>query len=579
MKNTLSFIFIFFSFSLLGQEIDTNKSIFSNSSEYRNYQEHYLSNLGQAKFHLTSPFQLNNNVFRPLFPSNSNTNTYTDVFYVLGSGRENYIDLEHHQQLGKDFFGEAKILKTNSEGIYINQQAQLSDFRVNLAYKPDSKRYGFKVNFNNYKRFAILNGGTSDSSFFALLDSNNGNLKSTFPTNFNTLPNNTDNSLDLKVMHIDFSHYLDLKNPEKDSINFFRLSQEFSYDRTIRKIELLNTSDFFDKYLYDSVATNDSLKLEQLSHRFSLDYVTQYSVLSAGIGQNYYEYESRSPFETHLENLLFARVSYKKDNLSLNTYGEFMISENGYESFEFRNNLIYENKEKIIFQLFEANVNILTDLPELYWNRYDGNHVSWNNVNRRNGIIQANLNASNPNKKYGVSIFLESQSDAVVFDSLSVPTQTNISLLGFSLHKEFWFTKWLVLSSHVHVQDIISGETIEVPNFLTYNKLHFRGRLIKKVLTFDAGINVLYYTNFTPRSYNPSIDEFFVQTNQQVGNYPVIDLFAEFYIKKNFSFFTTVTHVNSNVLTSITSKNYLVTSNYPIQDRAFKFGLKWRLFD
>ncbi len=579
MRKSIFFLFLFISASAIGQEIDTNKSIFSNSSEYRNYQEVYLSNIGHAKFHLTSPFQLNNQDFNSLFPTKSNTGTYTDVFYVLGSGRENYVDVEHHQQLGENFFGEAKILKTNSEGIYVNQQAQLSDFRVKLNYNPADRKYNFGANFTNYKRFNILNGGTADSSFFALLDSNNGNLKSTFPTNFNAFPKDVSNFLDMKVMHIDFSHSFKLRNNKNDSTSYFQLSQKLSYDRTIKKIGLRNTSDFFQDYFYDSITTNDSLKLEQLSHRFSLDYVTDNVILSAGIGQNYYEYASRAPFETHLENLLFAQFSFNKNGLLLNSYGEFMISENGYESFEFKNNARYYNPSRTIFQRFEANANIFTDLPELYLNRFQSNHFQWNTINKRNSITQFNISATNEIKHYGASILFENQSDAVVFDSNSTPIQTNISMLGFSLHKEFWFTKWLYLTTHVHVQDIISGKAIEVPNFLTYNKLHFRGKLIKKVLTFDAGINVLYYTNFTPRNYNAAIDEFYIQTNQEVGNHPIIDLFAEFYIKKNFSFFTTMTHVNSNVLTSVLGKNYLAISNYPIQDRAFKFGFKWRLFD
>lgn len=577
---------------LFGQETDTTQSIFENSSVYRDYREVYLSNLGQAKYHLLSPFKSNNHDFLKLFPDSSNSPTFTDVFYVSGSGRENYIDVNHTQRLGKALLGKARILKTSSEGIYVGTEAELSNFEIGLKFLPQSKPYSFEVNFKNFKRYSNLNGGISDSTFFSLLDSSNGNLKSTFPNQFNSTSNSS-NSLDLRVLDIDFNHVYKFQSKKIDSNSYFQVRQKLAYHRTQRTTNLLNSSDFFTNYFEDSITTNDSLKLERVSHSIQLELVGKNSKLALGFGQNYYEYVSLSPFTVHLENFFFGEFLLKKDSLAFRSYAEFLMSDGGYESFEFNNEIAFQFSKHAIFTSFRGKANVLTDLPELYYNRYSSNHVRWNLTNRRNFITQVTGELENSHKKYGASIHFESQNNAVFFDENAEPIQTKISYLAFAFKKDFEFTKWFYLSSNLHVQDVLTDESIEVPNVMFQNSIYFKGRLIKKVLRFKAGINVLYYSQFTPRNYNAALDEFTIQSATKVGNYPILDVFSEFYIKQNFSFFVSVTHVNSNVFTgsnlnSIHSnwnlpndfgKNYLAVSQYPIQDRAFKFGIKWRLFD
>ena len=592
MKRIITLVLIFSSSVLFGQVTDTSRSIFENSSVYRNYQEVYLSNLGQAKYHLISPFQSNNHDFMDLFPDSSNSPTFTDVFYVSGSGRENYVNVNHTQRLGKTLFGKARILKTSSEGIYLGTEAELSNFELGLKYSPTNKPYSFEADFKNFKRYSNLNGGVSDSSFFSLLDSSNGNLKTTFPNQFNSTLNSS-NSLDLKILDVNFNHAYKFTSSKIDSNSFLQIRQKLAYHRNQRNTNLINSSDFFANYYEDSVTTTDSLRLERVSHRVQLELISGHSLFSFGFGQNYFEYASLAPFTVHLENLFYGEFLFNKDSIQFRSYGEFLMSDGGYESFEFRNEIAMKFSENFIFNSFQGKANILTDLPELYYNRYNSNHVRWNLTNKTNFITQLWVKVENTNKKYGASLNYETQNNAVFFDENAQPIQTKISYLALSLNKDFEFTKWFFLSTNVHIQDVLTTENIEVPNLLIHNSLYFKGRLIRKVLRFKAGFNVLYYSKFTPRNYNPALDEFTIQSTTKVGNYPIIDVFSEFYIKQNFSFFVSVTHVNSNVFTgfnlnSINSnwnvsedfgKNYLAISQYPIQDRAFKFGIKWRLFD
>jgi hypothetical protein len=580
MKKIITGLFFIVSFYGQSQLIDTNyTNIYSHVSDYRNYNEIYLSNLGQAKFNLFSPFDDNNPSVRNLFPNQSNTRTYTDIFYVLGSGKENYFDLQHHQKLSKNLFGKASLFKTNSLGIYRSQAATLSNFEVSLAFLPNDKRYNFEAEFKNYKRNNDINGGVADSNFFSLLDSSNANVKTTFPIQMQSAVVTTPNSLDLKILNVKYKHTYSLSKSKNDSIGYFQLAQSLGYKRTKQSFFVPINNGFFTDYYIDTNITQDSLKLEKLSHRIGVDYIKNNMRLSAGIGQNYFEYESYSPFEVHFENLIYGSFYTKKDKFELNSEANFIASNGKYESFSFDNKLSYVDSALPIFNAYQANFNLGTNQPELFYDNYVSNHYQWNRVNNRNSIIKANVTGLNLQTHTSVTLDFESQSNSIYWDTASQIDQTAISILGITLQKEFRFSKNFFLSSSVRFQDVFATQTIEVPNFITFNKIYFKGKIFKKQLVFDAGINLLYYSSFYAKAYNPALDKFYVQEKQKVGNYPILDVFAEFYLKNNFSFFVTVTHVNSGLFKKEIGKNYLATTSYPLQDRSFKFGLKWRLFD
>ncbi|MDA9261808.1 putative porin [Flavobacteriales bacterium] len=580
MKKLITALLFIISFCGQSQIVDSNyTNLYSHVSDYRNYNEVYLSNLGQAKFNLFSPFEDNNPLVSNLFNTPSKSSTYTDVFYVLGSGKENYFNLQHQQNLGKNLIGNVSFLKTNSLGIYSTNSATLSNFSLALKFIPKDKRYNFAIDFNNYKRNNDINGGVADSSFFSLLDSSNANVKTTFPIQMVSAVPTSPNSLEVKVLDVNYKHSFSFSKERNDSLGYFQLSQSLGYKRTKQSFYVLINNGFFSDYHYDSVTTLDSMKLEQVTHKIGVDYIKNNTILSAGIGQNYFEYLSYSPFKVHFENLIYGSFYTKKNKLELKSEANIIASNGKYESFNFNSKLIYIDSALTIFNAFKANLNLGTNQPELYYDNYVSNHYQWNRVNNRNSIVKADITAFNLLNKTSVTLNFESQSNSIYWDTASQIGQTGVSVYGITLKKEFRFTKNFFLLSSVRFQDVTASKTIEIPNFVTFNKIYFKGKMFKKQLAFDAGINVLYYTSFYAKAYNPALDKFFVQDKQKVGNYPILDIFAEFYLKNNFSFFITATHVNSGLLKKELGRNYLAATSYPLQDRSFKFGLKWRLLN
>jgi hypothetical protein len=109
---------------------------------------------------------------------------------------------------------------------------------------------------------------------------------------------------------------------------------------------------------------------------------------------------------------------------------------------------------------------------------------------------------------------------------------------------------------------------------MAYESLYFQNYLFKKVVTFQAGFDVYYFTGFNGLAYMPATGEFHLQDKQVIGNYPFIDIFFSFKLKRAY-FFIKMEHVNKGM----TGDNFYLVPDYPMAPRAFKWGLKWNLFD
>ncbi len=75
-------------------------------------------------------------------------------------------------------------------------------------------------------------------------------------------------------------------------------------------------------------------------------------------------------------------------------------------------------------------------------------------------------------------------------------------------------------------------------------------------------------------SYDPVLAEFYVQNEQELGGFPLIDIFFNAKIKQTRIFFTWE-HFNQ----LFTSQNeYFSAPGYPFRDAVIRFGLVWDFF-
>ena len=87
------------------------------------------------------------------------------------------------------------------------------------------------------------------------------------------------------------------------------------------------------------------------------------------------------------------------------------------------------------------------------------------------------------------------------------------------------------------------------------------------------GIDAHYKSDYYAPSYNPVLQQFYLQDDFLVPAYIVADAFLEFQIE-HFSLFIKFEHVNQRK-----SLGYFTFPHYIGQPRVLDFGVRWQFFD
>lgn len=152
----------------------------------------------------------------------------------------------------------------------------------------------------------------------------------------------------------------------------------------------------------------------------------------------------------------------------------------------------------------------------------------------------------------------------------------NISILTATLDQKLTFGI-INLEAQLTYQKSSKDDIIPLPDFNAYANLFLRFK-IAHVLDCDLGLDARYFTKYHAPDYVPGIGQYAVQENPdnrvKVGNYPIVNLYANFFLKHT-RFFAMLSHVNH----SSDGGNYFLTPHYPLNERIFRFGLSWNFFN
>ena len=151
-------------------------------------------------------------------------------------------------------------------------------------------------------------------------------------------------------------------------------------------------------------------------------------------------------------------------------------------------------------------------------------------------------------------------------------SSANISLLTLAIEQNFrlGILNW---ENRLTYQKSSQEVLLAVPalNYWTNLYLNF---CIAKVLRVHFGADMRWFSKYYAPEYCPQIGRYGVQENDalrtEVGNYPIINVYANFRLKK-CRFFVMMSHVNSGS----GNKGYFYTPHYPLNERVFRFGLSW----
>ncbi|WP_456377685.1 putative porin [Lutibacter sp.] len=162
------------------------------------------------------------------------------------------------------------------------------------------------------------------------------------------------------------------------------------------------------------------------------------------------------------------------------------------------------------------------------------------------------------------------------FDENSKPKQATETLnyIKVKANAKVSYKKF-TLDNTVMYQTVSKGESFfRVPEIVTRNTLYFSSYVFKgKPMYLQTGITFKYFTSYSANAYNPLLSEFVLQNNTEIGNFPVLDFFANAQIRRT-RIFLKVENLNA----SFTGRTYYSAPNYPYRDLTVRFGVVWNWF-
>ena len=583
--------------------IDTLLTNIQNSNPIyrRSIANSYLGNLGSPymssvfkdrvrneSFVFFNTFEAYMNMPKDVLYFNTTT-PYTKLYYSNGGSSdlaESVLRILHTQNINEFWNVGINYNLISSEGQYQNQKTKLYDFDLFSSY--EKGRYGAHFVLNQNRMLVNENGGvTYDTQITDTViapENIQVNLSGTTNelTNFNFVANqyyNIGNGKDL-IIDGDTSQIYPVKVIH--DLRYESDNREFKEDEV--------DEDFFNNTYLDSDESDDETSFKRLSNGFHVVFnENQNKKLSFGVrlgllneftvynlrrlvGDNLYSQQDKNIHNTRLTTSIF-RQSGKNWNWKFS--GDYVFEGYNQTDFLLDGNIVYQFGDSINKQKIRITSLIKSSTPDFLLSEYYGNHQQWNlNLNQSKEL---SLGVEYENKKFGFKI--GGQVDDLEnytyfgYDTIVNQTSKSIQVATAYIEKDFRLGKF-TLSQKIVGQKSSDNDILPLPDFSVYSNNYYSNKFFNGALDIQAGFSVYYNTLYNAPNYSPATGQFFLQKEKELGDYPKVDLYFNFRIKRT-RFFITYEHLNS----SMSSKNYFSSLHYPINPGTLKYGLRWTFYD
>ena len=216
------------------------------------------------------------------------------------------------------------------------------------------------------------------------------------------------------------------------------------------------------------------------------------------------------------------------------------------------------------------------ETPDYYLQRYRSNHYEWDNDFNKQYRLHIGGEIAYPTKwiKPRLKVSFENITQYIYFDRDGTPKQLdgNIQVLAADLQLNLT-TPWFNLDNNV-VYQMSSSDKMPLPTLVMYNNLYYHGTWVK-VLDVQIGVDMRFFTKYYAPVLNPALGQFCVQNDVQIGNYPVMSAYANFYVRKlRLKLFAQFQHFNASFM----NKQYFEMPDYPMAPGMFRAGLSWHFY-
>ena len=216
------------------------------------------------------------------------------------------------------------------------------------------------------------------------------------------------------------------------------------------------------------------------------------------------------------------------------------------------------------------------ETPDYYLQHYRSNHYRWDNNFQKTLRLRVSGEVAYPTQwvKPKLNVSFENITKHIYFDTDGTPKQLdgNIQVLAADLQLNIT-TPWVNLDNHVIYQHA-SSDKLPLPALTLYHNLYYHGCWVK-ALDVQIGVDMRFFTQYYAPLLNPALGQFCIQNTELVGNYPVMNIYANFYVKSlRLKLFAQYQHFNASFM----NKQYFEMPGYPMGPDMFRAGLAWHFY-
>lgn len=216
---------------------------------------------------------------------------------------------------------------------------------------------------------------------------------------------------------------------------------------------------------------------------------------------------------------------------------------------------------------FSAFTSFNNQHPEWLLNQYRSNHFIWLNDFGKTRDLKFGGELTLPLTKTRLRVELENIQNHIYLgnDCLPVQHSGSIQVLSARLMQSLKF-KALHWDNRLTYQTSSKQEVISLPTLAWYSNLYLLFRIA--TLHVQLGVDCDYYTRYYAPGYQPALASFHTQNVEKVGNYPFMNLYANFKLQRA-RFYVMCSHVNQGIF----GHDYFALPLYPMNPRRFQLGI------
>lgn len=363
-----------------------------------------------------------------------------------------------------------------------------------------------------------------------------------------------------------------------------------------RYIEKTANQGFYNDIYFDSIATHDTTDVLTIRNTIAVTFCEAYNTkLKFGITafamnecqrflRDSVPYDPDSIFDYKWTNNTFVGGAiHKHSGANVRYHVEGKVCVVGYKigEFDVHGKLQTHFNAGKYPMYISARAYAKSETPNWYLQHFQSNHVCWENDFGFTYRFLGGATISYPTKwvKARLDFSFENQTHPIYVSATDwKPRQYsgNVQIITGDVGVDVT-TPWVNLENRAVIQHSTNDSVMAVPLVILQHRLYYHGTWFK-ALDAQIGVDVRYFTRYHAPILCPATGMFAAQTDTKIGNYPWMNVYANFYVRSiRLRFFAQYQHINRLFMKD--NIDYLTMPDYPTNRDVFRAGLAWHFYN